>query len=112
MAQRFEDDDSGTGVVTEQQSVTKPKKPRMFQVLMHNDNYTTREFVVEVLRGVFHKSENDAVAVMMHIHTRGVGIAGVFTKEIAETKIAQVHGMAERFEFPLRLSMEPEDSDD
>lgn len=110
MAQ-FEDDQGGTGVVTEQQSKVKPKRPRLYKVLLHNDNYTTREFVVQVLIEIFHKSENDAVAVMMHVHNQGVGVAGVYTRDIAETKIAQVQTAAERYEYPLRLSMEPEDDD-
>ena len=109
--ERFEDDQDGTGVVTERKSKVKPKRPRLYKVLLHNDNYTTREFVVQVLKEIFHKNENDAIAIMMHVHNRGVGIAGVFTRDIAETKVSQVHTAAERYEFPLRLSMEPEDTD-
>jgi ATP-dependent Clp protease adaptor protein ClpS len=106
MAERFDTDD---GVVTRTKSEKKLQKPRMFRVLLHNDDYTTREFVVEVLRGVFHKSESDAITIMLHVHNNGVGVAGVYTREVAETKIRTVEGLARRYEFPLRLSMEPED---
>ena len=106
MAERFDTDD---GVVTRTKSEKKLQKPRMFRVLLHNDDYTTREFVVEVLRAVFHKSESDAITIMLHVHNNGVGVAGVYTREVAETKIRTVEGLARRYEFPLRLSMEPED---
>lgn len=106
MAERFDTDD---GVVTRTKSEKKLQKPRMFRVLLHNDDYTTREFVVEVLRVVFHKSESDAITIMLHVHNNGMGVAGVYTREVAETKIRTVEGLARRYEFPLRLSMEPED---
>lgn len=106
MAERFDTDD---GVVTRTKSEKKLQKPRMFRVLLHNDDYTTREFVVEVLRAIFHKSESDAITIMLHVHNNGVGVAGVYTREVAETKIRTVEGLARRYEFPLRLSMEPED---
>ncbi len=78
-------------------------------MLLHNDDYTTREFVVEVLKTVFHKSESDAVQIMLHVHYNGVGVAGVYTREIAETKIRTVEHLARQYEFPLRLSMEREE---
>jgi ATP-dependent Clp protease adaptor protein ClpS len=106
MAERFENDE---GVITHTEAEKKVERPRLFKVLMHNDDYTTREFVVEVLRHVFHKSESDAVQVMLHVHNNGHGIAGVFTREIAETKVSRVEQLANQYEFPLRLSMEPED---
>lgn len=103
--------DPDSGVVTETQ--TKPErklaKPRLYKVLLHNDNYTTREFVVAVLREVFHKSETDAVQIMLHVHYNGVGVAGVYTYDVAQTKIQTVEKLAQENEFPLRLSMEPED---
>ena len=108
MAERIDNDD---GVVTKTKSEKKLKKPRMYKVLLHNDDYTTREFVVEVLKGVFHKSETDAVQIMLHVHNNGVGVAGVFTYEVAETKIRTVEHLARRYEYPLRLSMEPEEVD-
>lgn len=106
------DQDGGagdTGVVTETRTREKLKKPPLYKVLLHNDNYTTRDFVVAILREVFHKSETDAVQIMLHVHTRGVGVAGVYTHDVAQTKIRQTEGLAREHEFPLRLSMEPED---
>jgi ATP-dependent Clp protease adaptor protein ClpS len=87
----------------------KLKKPPLYRVLLHNDNYTTREFVVAVLREVFHKGEAEAVQIMLHVHYNGIGVAGVYTYEVAETKIKTVEKLARENDFPLRLSMEPED---
>ena len=101
-----------TGIVTETKTRRKVQRPRMWRVLLHNDNYTTREFVVDVLRNVFRHSEAEAVRVMLHVHHNGVGVAGVFTREIAETKIQKVERLAREREFPLRLSMEPEEDED
>ena len=86
----------------------RTKRPRMFRVLMHNDDYTTRDFVVYVLQAVFHHGEPEALRVMMHVHNTGIGVAGVFSREIAETKIRKVQRLAGQNEFPLRLTMEPE----
>jgi ATP-dependent Clp protease adaptor protein ClpS len=104
-------EDGDTGVVTETRTRPKLKKPPLFKVLLHNDNYTTRDFVVAVLREVFHKSETDAVQIMLHVHHHGIGVAGVYTYEVAETKIRQTEKLARDHEFPLRVSMEPEDED-
>ncbi len=82
--------------------------PTMYRVLMHNDNFTTMDFVIEVLRTVFRKSEQDAVQIMLHVHERGVGMCGVYPRDIAEMKIAEVHERAQAEEFPLRCTMEPE----
>jgi ATP-dependent Clp protease adaptor protein ClpS len=106
MAQKFENDEN---VVTETQQEKKLKKPKLYKVLLHNDNYTTREFVVAVLKEVFHKSETDAVQIMLHVHYNGMGVAGVYTFEVAETKIRIVEAAARENGFPLRLSMEPEE---
>jgi len=106
MADRFENDE---GVITRTQAEKKVARPKLYKVLMHNDDYTTREFVVEVLKHVFHKSESDAVQIMLHVHHNGLGIAGVYTREIAETKITRVEHLAREYEFPLRLTMEPEE---
>ena len=111
MAQRFEDDDDGN-VVTETKKETRLSRPRMWRVLVHNDDYTTREFVVDVLRTVFRHSESEAVRVMLHVHYNGVGVAGVYTREIAETKVAIVEALAKEREYPLRLTMEPEDPEE
>jgi ATP-dependent Clp protease adaptor protein ClpS len=108
MAER---NDGETGVITRTRSETerKLKKPPLYRVLLHNDDYTTREFVVEVLRVVFHKPEQDAVRIMLHVHQNGVGIAGVYTFEVAEMKVRQVEVLAREREFPLMLSIEPEE---
>ena len=104
MPKPFEDDGD---VVVETRTKPKTKRPPMYRVLMHNDDYTTREFVVYVLTGVFHHSEASATRIMLHVHHNGVGVAGVFTREVAETKIHRVEILAKEHEFPLRLSMEP-----
>jgi ATP-dependent Clp protease adaptor protein ClpS len=106
MAQKFENDEN---VVTETKPEKKLKKPILYKVLLHNDNYTTREFVVAVLKEVFHKSETDAVQIMLHVHYNGIGVAGVYTFEVAETKVKIVEAAARDNGFPLRLSMEPEE---
>jgi len=100
---------SDSEVLTETRTEKKLQKPHLFKVLLHNDNYTTREFVVAVLREVFHRQETEAVQIMLHVHYNGVGVAGVYTYEVAETKIKTVEQLAQANEFPLRLSMEPEE---
>ena len=98
--------DRQTGLVLDER--TRTKKPPMYKVLLHNDDYTTREFVVWVLQTVFHKNEGDAIAIMSHVHNNGVGVAGVFTFEVAETKVAQVIEFARRQQHPLQCTMEKE----
>ena len=100
------------GVVTETRREERVKRPRMYRVLVHNDDYTTREFVVGVLRGVFHHSESEAVRIMLHVHYNGVGVAGTYTREVAEMKVRSVEQLAKEREYPLRLTMEPEEEDD
>jgi ATP-dependent Clp protease adaptor protein ClpS len=82
------------------------EEPPMYRVLLHNDNYTTMEFVVEILRKVFHKSPAEATRIMLLVHKSGIGICGVFTAEIAETKVEMVHHLAKKHGFPLQCSME------
>lgn len=84
------------------------EKPPLYKVLLHNDDYTTMDFVVYVLMNVFHRSENDAINIMLAVHHQGVGVAGVYTREIAETKINQVHNLARAQEYPLLCTMEEE----
>jgi len=91
-------------VVTESEKKLKP--PPMYKVLLHNDDYTTMEFVIEILQTVFHRAHTEAVQIMLHVHRTGLGVAGVYTYEVAETKIAVVEGMARRREFPLKCSLE------
>ena len=87
-------------------SSTDLGEPRRFRVLLHNDNYTTMEFVVEVLESVFNKNAPEATTIMLNVHKQGIGVCGVFTAEVAETKVAIVHHLARQRNFPLRCSME------
>ncbi len=109
MADRFEND---AGTITQVKPEKKLKRPRLYRVLLHNDDYTTREFVVHVLHAVFHRSEQESIRIMLHVHRNGVGVAGVFTREVAETKVQRTERMARAQEFPLRLTMEPEEEED
>ncbi len=102
-------DDGDTGVATATRKKEQLKKPPRFKVLFHNDNYTTMEFVVWVLQFIFHKSESDALAIMLNVHKTGYGVAGVYTKDVADTKVAQTHALAKEHDYPLKLSIEPED---
>ena len=104
--------DNDAGTITQVKPEKRLKRPRLYRVLLHNDDYTTREFVVQVLHTVFHLGEQDAIRVMLHVHHTGVGVAGVFTREVAETKIQRVERMAQEQEFPLRLTMEPEEEEE
>lgn len=104
-ASRFADD---AGVAIRPKSDRKLARPPMWKVILHNDDYTTREFVVLVLKGVFHRSEEEAVAIMLHVHNTGLGLAGVYPFDIAETKVERVRTLAREHEFPLLCTMEPE----
>ena len=90
------------------QERTRTQRPRRYRVLLHNDDYTTMEFVVDVLVRYFRKSATEATHVMLQVHTHGVGIAGTYTREVAETKVAQVTEAARGEGFPLLLTLEPE----
>ena len=83
-------------------------KPRMFKVLLHNDDYTPMDFVIDLLMQVFGKGEMAAMQIMLNVHNLGKGVCGVYTYEIAETKIAKVQEMAEQHQYPLKASMEEE----
>ena len=96
--------DDETLVQEEQQT----KKPPLYKVLLHNDDFTSMEFVVLVLIEIFHKSEAVAFQIMSAVHHQGIGTAGVFTREVAETKINQVHNLARANEYPLLCTMEEE----
>jgi ATP-dependent Clp protease adaptor protein ClpS len=83
-------------------------EPSMYKVLLHNDDYTTMEFVVEILMLVFNKSPEDAVRIMLNVHQKGIGICGVYTYEVSETKVNSVHALARQHGFPLKCTMEKE----
>ncbi len=93
---------------TDHGASVKPREeiPSLFKVLMHNDDYTTMEFVVHVLQTVFHKSATEANRIMLQVHLKGVGVCGVFPFEVAETKVDRVHTLAEKEGFPLRCTIE------
>jgi len=99
-----------SGVGTERELKTKERqltaRPPLYKVLLLNDDYTTMEFVVFVLEKIFQKSPPEATRIMLQVHKKGVGTAGVYTREIAETKISEVHDLAQANEFPLRCVME------
>ncbi len=101
--------DPDSDVATQTRTEKKVDKPRLYKVLFHNDNYTTMEFVVYVLKEVFHRSEADSVQIMLQVHHQGVGLAGVYTYDVAQTKISTTEALAREQEYPLRLSMEPEE---
>ncbi len=86
----------------------KLKEPHMYKVLLMNDDYTTMEFVVEVLIMVFRKSAETATQIMLDVHRRGAGVCGVYTYEVAETKVETVHSLAEQNGFPLKCTIEKE----
>jgi len=89
-------------------TLDRTKKPALYKVLLLNDDYTPMEFVVYVLERFFQKSREDATTIMLHVHQNGVGLCGVFTYEVAETKVSQVLELARRHEHPLQCTMEKE----
>lgn len=86
----------------------KTEVPRRFLVVFHNDDYTTQEFVVHVLMTIFHKDETSAFAIMLEVHHRGWGVAGAYSRDVAETKVEQVLGYARERGHPLKVTAEPE----
>ena len=100
------DGEGKTGLVTKTRP--KTKQPSLYKVLLLNDDYTPMEFVVHVLERFFNKGREDATRIMLHVHHKGVGICGVFTYEIAETKVAQVMDFARQHQHPLQCTMEKE----
>lgn len=97
------DGDSGLSV---EEAKPKLKRPPLFKVLLLNDDYTPMEFVVQVLETFFRMSREKAVQIMLHVHTRGVGVCGVYTRDIAETKVSQVTEYARSHQHPLMCTME------
>jgi ATP-dependent Clp protease adaptor protein ClpS len=99
-------DDTNTGVLT--RSKPKTKKPSLYKVLLMNDDYTPMEFVVFVLEQFFSKNREDAYTIMLHVHQKGVGVCGVYTFEVAETKVTQVMDAAREAGHPLQCTLEKE----
>ncbi|MGE0748604.1 MAG: ATP-dependent Clp protease adapter ClpS [Rhodospirillales bacterium] len=93
-----------TGVVVKPKP--KAKKPSMYKVLMLNDDYTPMEFVVMVLERFFSKTHEEATRIMLHVHQKGIGVCGVFTYEVAETKVTQVMDLAKQYQHPLQCTLE------
>lgn len=92
----------------ETRSEQKLQRPRMWRVLLHNDDYTTQDFVVWVLETIFRKPSGEAFSIMASVHQTGLGVAGIFTHDVAETKVKRTERLAEEHEFPLLATMEPE----
>jgi ATP-dependent Clp protease adaptor protein ClpS len=101
-----DDGDAGAGIATKARP--KTKKPSLYKVIILNDDYTPMEFVVHVLERFFNKNHEDAIQIMLHVHRHGVGVCGVFTYEVAETKVAQVIEFSRRHQHPLQCTMEKE----
>ncbi|HXH38699.1 MAG TPA: ATP-dependent Clp protease adaptor ClpS [Thermoanaerobaculia bacterium] len=89
------------------ESEEKTDEPTLFKVLLHNDDYTTMEFVVWVLEAVFNMPEEQAIQVMLNVHIQGVGVAGIYTYEVAEMKVEKTIALAREQEFPLLATLEP-----
>jgi ATP-dependent Clp protease adaptor protein ClpS len=100
--------DPDGSTLTESRVERKVSRPRMWRVLLHNDDYTTQDFVVWVLETVFRKAPGEAFEIMMSVHRSGLGVAGVYTHDVAETKLKATRQLAEQNEFPLLVTMEPE----
>ena len=95
-------------VAVEPRADRKLEPPRMWRVLLHNDDYTTQDFVVWVLETVFRKPRGEAFTIMLSVHRSGLGLAGVYTYDVAATKVKATKDLAEQHEFPLLVTMEPE----
>ena len=88
------------------QDMEEVKEPSLYKVLLHNDDYTTMDFVIMILGTIFNKDTTEAARIMLNVHNQGVGIAGVYTREVGETKISVVHKMARKNQYPLKCSLE------
>ena len=99
-------DDTGTQIITKTRP--KTKRPSLYKVLLLNDDYTPMDFVVYVLERFFNKGREEATRIMLHVHQKGVGICGVYTYEVAETKVAQVMDFSRQNQHPLQCTMEKE----
>jgi ATP-dependent Clp protease adaptor protein ClpS len=106
MPKKKMDKKSGIGVLDKQKNKLEP--PKKFKVVLYNDDYTSMDFVVAILEKIFRRSKADATAIMMNVHNSGRGIAGVYSREIAETKVGQVKATATAYKVPLLAEAEPE----
>ncbi len=102
------ENERGVGVGVISKTAPKTKRPSLYKVLLLNDDYTPQEFVVWLLQSVFHKDQEDAIRIMLHVHQNGVGVCGIYTYEVAETKVAQVMEISRRNQHPLQCTMERE----
>ena len=105
MSDRQQQDDDSQIV---EEARPKLKKPTLYKVILLNDDYTPMEFVVVVLEKFFRKNREEATQIMLHVHQKGVGVCGVYTREVAETKVRQVMGYSSENQYPLQCTMEPE----
>jgi ATP-dependent Clp protease adaptor protein ClpS len=96
-------------VLTRTRTERKLARPRLFRVLLHNDDFTPREFVVVLLQQIFHHSEVEATRIMLWVHNHGIGVVGVYPHAVAETKVSEVLAEAQKAEYPLLATFEPED---
>ncbi|HEY0006566.1 MAG TPA: ATP-dependent Clp protease adaptor ClpS [Pyrinomonadaceae bacterium] len=88
------------------ESETRLEEPPLYKVLLHNDNFTTMEFVVYVLQTIFQRTESDSITIMLKVHQEGIGVAGIYTYEVAEMKVERVAALAEANEYPLLCTLE------
>ena len=104
--------DSEELTLTRSRTEQRLERPRLWRVLLHNDDYTPREFVVLVLQTVFHLGEAEATRLMLYVHNHGIGVVGLYTYAVAETKCAEVAAAAEKANFPLMCTIEPDEEGD
>ena len=104
MAEPFSQD----SILTEPRIERKLQKPRLWRVLLHNDDYTTQDFVVWILETIFRKPRDEAFTIMLSVHQSGLGLAGIYTHDVADTKVKATKQLAEQHEFPLLVTMEPD----
>ena len=102
--------DAEESTLTDSRTDPRVQQPRLWRVLLHNDDYTTQDFVVWVLESIFNKPRGEAFAIMLNVHRSGLGLAGVYTHDVAETKLKATRQAAEEHEFPLLVTMEPEEN--
>jgi ATP-dependent Clp protease adaptor protein ClpS len=102
--------DAQESTLTDTRPDQKVAPPRLWRVLLHNDDYTTQDFVVWILESIFNKERGEAFAIMLNVHRSGTGLAGVYTHDVAATKLQAVQRAAEEHEFPLLVTMEPDET--